>query len=434
MGEKCRGFNYTCRGISVKIAIDLRPLQMGHQDRGIGAYLLNILENLPESNNSSYIFVRYDTSNPIKDYSMVDMGEYREVLMRKKEITKKIIPLISFAANSFFPNYRLLKKLKPDIYFQCDYLLGAPRIRGCKTIVVCHDIIPFIFKKLYLPDWKKYIWFGQMKNKTKIKFILVAIYNSLKYHRGRKLLNRANHIIAVSKNTRNDLVDKLNIEADKISVIYPAASFMEGNGSKKINLAISEIFENKSIPVICYIGGTDKRRQVAELIYAFNLYNARVGDIKLILCGSDFDKNSKRVDYSVKKAIDLSSYQKNLIVLGHVSEVEKRFILEKSTAFVFPTLYEGFGIPVIEAMICGTDVLTYKNSSIPEIAKSYPYYIDRQDGYGIFSSLLSYLSIKNPVKYDDIFIDKIKTQFNWGLSVKEIWSVFETSLKKGVDR
>ena len=116
-------------------------------------------------------------------------------------------------------------------------------------------------------------------------------------------------------------------------------------------------------------------------------------------------------------------------MLGRISEAEKRYILGHANAFVYPTLYEGFGLPILEAMEAGCPVITYKNSSIPEIADDAAMYTDTYGGYPIYLTLCKLLG-------DEQLTEKLRKKgraqakkFDWDKSVQQIWAEREALAK-----
>lgn len=408
------------------IAIDLRPLQIGHQNRGIGAYLLNLLHRLPEDKEIKFIFIRHETSKPLEDFNIAVKSDYEELIILKHAFSKNPIKLLRYGIATLLPNFSGLRKHKPDVFFQTDYLLGAPRIRGCRIVTVSYDLIPLKFKQIYLPGWRKYLSFKQLSFKKRLRAILRSWFYALKYKRGAGVLKRSNKIVSISENTKKDLIDLLSIEPKCITVIYPAPSFMNFSESDDaIRPSVKKLIDEINGPFITYIGGTDMRRQIDELVLGFNLYNARVSPLSLVLGGNEFELNSKEISDKAKKAIESSSYNASIHRLGKISESEKAYILNKTAAFVYPTLYEGFGLPLLEAMACGARVITYNNSSIPEIANNYPTYTRGVGGYNIYLALADLLhnnlSQQEAEKYSKAAAAHAHS-FSWDKCAESTWN------------
>lgn len=407
----------------MKVAIDLRPLQIGHQHRGIGAYLLNLLERLPENDSHSYVFLRYNTSEPLKDFEIDVPGKFEEVVLKKHSFSKHPVRLIQYGVANLLPVYNRLLQHQPDVFFQSDYLLGGPRSSHCRVITVAHDLIPYRFRQIYLPPWRKFYSFRQFKLKSRLRLMLRAWYYEQKYKHGVALLHRSDTIISVSESTADDLTELLQLPRQKIKVIYSAASFRDNSAEDSIRPEVKEAVDNIKQPFIAYVGGTDMRRQIDELVFAFNLYNARVSALALVLCGNEFEIGSTEINPAADKAIKESSYADNIYRLGRITEAEKKYILTKASAFVYPTLYEGFGLPILEAMQCATPVISYKNSAIPEIAGDNALYTDGTGGYAIFLAIQELLNNISTWRQLALVGQKHAEKFNWEKSAQETWGL-----------
>lgn len=407
----------------MKIAIDLRPLQIGHQNRGIGSYLLNILTRIPvDQKDVTFVCIRYNGSNPIKDYGLLIGQEYEELVIDKHPFRFTFKGVLRHAWSSFTPRFIKLHKFHPDVYLQTDYLLGAPRIRGCSVVIVSYDLIPLIFKSAYLPKWQKFAFNKQLVTRLRIRQSLRAIFYRNKYKRGIGLLNRADSVISISKTTTDDLVRVAGIDKKKIITIPLAPSFRD-EGPKGPRREIKNLIEKIPGSFACFIGGTDNRRQVHELVHAHNLLNARGIDLSLVLVGNEFDENQRELNLLTKKVIHSSSYRHKIHMVGKVSEADKLFILQNATAFVYPTLYEGFGLPVLEAMHAKCPVVTYDNSSIREVAGDAVAYANPEDGLGISKILANIISSKTlAVRMKKKGLRRVG-QYSWDKTFRQTWRI-----------
>lgn len=402
----------------MKIAIDLRSLQIGHQNRGIGTYLLNLLENIYAPEDTKFVFLRYNSSNPIEDFG-INVANYEEIILKHHKLSRDPKKLLIFLVSRFYPIFLPLRRHRPDVFLQCDYLLRAPRF--CKTVVIAHDLIPIIFKQKYLPDWSKYLHLKQLRYRTRLKLVLRAYLMTRKHKKGLKLLRRASKVIAVSQNTADDLTRIARVKKSRIIVVHSAGSFRNISTSKAVSTELQTEIDHIKNQFIIYVGGTDIRRQVDELVQAFNLYNARVGSLDLVLCGNEFQAQSKEINPKAKQAIMQSSYFDNIHMLGKVSEAEKAFVLSRASAFIFPTLYEGFGLPILEAMECGTPVITYKNSCIPEVGGNAVLYVSQENGLGIYESIVTILNDHKLSKSLTTKGHERAKNFSWGKTGQLVW-------------
>jgi len=225
--------------------------------------------------------------------------------------------------------------------------------------------------------WSPHFNFTSLSIKTK-KVITVHDLSFLRYpeffsvrknfwHKAlgvKRILQTADKIIAVSENTKNDIIELTGVSQDKVQVIY------SGNNAVKREFTSQETeeFFNKhklSGRLMLYLGTIEPRKNISGLIAAYNelrLKNESLADVKLIMAGANGWKNKKI--YSEWKN---SPYQNDIIFLGYISQKEKKILYSKSVVFVYPSFYEGFGFPPLEAMTYGLPVVCANVSSLPEV-------------------------------------------------------------------
>ena len=190
-------------------------------------------------------------------------------------------------------------------------------------------------------------------------------YSIKKYFMYRALLPRtiksADKIIAISHHTKNDIIQHFKIPEDKIKVIHLAANKnykpLQGDKINKIKQKY-----DLNCPFILYVGGLAPNKNVKRLIQAFYKLKKQGINHKLILTGV------KRWKYkSIFETIEKLNLQKDVIFTGYVPDEDLPALYNAADLFVYPSLYEGFGLPPLEAMACGTPVITSNTSSLPEV-------------------------------------------------------------------
>lgn len=417
-----------------KICFDLRALQIGHQNRGIGMYIKSVLEHLPADSENTYLFYIFDKSNPILDldidlkvdYELVSTPTIKTSLQSPKDLPG-LIKLISH-------RFKNLRKHKPNVFVQFDFVLGLPRWKKVRKIVIGYDLIPLIMKSEYLPSFtfamkqtRTLVHRGpvriirsvayRLKNRsfgikatpaigTGIRSAVRSIYYRYRYSLHCKSFRHADHIVSISKATSKDFTRLLGIAKEKITTITPAPVFSENSSDKSIVDQIPS-------PYVFYIGGTDSRKRIQDIIYAFNIVRGRGADLKLVLAGNEFTKLNKVPDVAGRKAITSSPYRDDIYLVGFVSDAQKMSLYEHAHAFIFCTVYEGFGLPIIEAMSASCPVISYNNSSIPEAAGQAAILVDTGDYPAIATGILDL--------YDPKYRESAKKsgllqsrKFNWG--------------------
>jgi glycosyltransferase involved in cell wall biosynthesis len=183
----------------------------------------------------------------------------------------------------------------------------------------------------------------------------------VKYSFYYKNYKKSDHIISISEATSASFSERLAINPSKITTI-PLAPV---SSSKNLD---TTILDRVKKPFLFYIGGTDSRKRVEQIVYAYNIVRSRGYDMQLVLAGSEL-KDAKTVpNNATRDAINLSPYKADIILLGFVTDAQKNTLYNNAHAFVFCSLYEGFGLPVVEAAANNCPVVAYDNSSIPEAA------------------------------------------------------------------
>lgn len=179
-------------------------------------------------------------------------------------------------------------------------------------------------------------------------------------------IDRSDRIVTISESTKRDLVELLHIPAEKIVVAPPGVdqAIFQRNYSK---VQLQQIRDKYSLPshYILYMGTLEPRKNIERLVQAFALLrqNASLQRYKLVLAG----KKGWQYD-SIFQQIAQHGLQQEVICTGYVDETDKAALYQQADLFVFPSLYEGFGMPVLEAMAAGVPVLTSNVSSLPEVA------------------------------------------------------------------
>jgi len=171
-----------------------------------------------------------------------------------------------------------------------------------------------------------------------------------------RYIKRASHIIAVSQHTKNDLIKYLKIPDNRISVIY--------NG---VDHSIFKPYNIKLLdkPYILYVGSERPRKNLGRLFEAFAKLKKEFPELKLLKVGASGRSEKYRRD-TIKK-LDSLKITQDIIFVDHLSELDLAHYYSSATLLAYPSLYEGFGLPPLEAMACGCPVITSNTSSLPEV-------------------------------------------------------------------
>lgn len=394
----------------MKIGVDLRVLQIGHQYRGIGEVAKRSLNRIFElavkgSDGPSFVFYLYDDNEDPKRFLTIPKGlEYKEVglgVQPLKKVGRSLFEKVGHKLRAWYGN-PIPQAKECDVFLQFDYALGVPR--RPKTVLIKHDIIPYIFWDSYFSS--SWVHFKHRAARTTLRNMI----HNYEYKRVlRRSLRAAWRVVCVSDHTRSDLRKYMHIPDRKMSVVHLGVSEVALKGQTSGELA--DDFPTK--PFLLFIGAVDaRRRAIDDLVAAYNNLKAGGHDIQLVLAGENFQSPKKIPNEVIRKAVMESSYADDILTLGYIDDYTKQKLFRKAIAFVFPTTYEGFGIPVLESMLLGCPVITYKNSSIPEVGGRYAFYAEDWSGIWKRAEEILAFSAKQRGKYTGA-AQQYARQFSW---------------------
>jgi glycosyltransferase involved in cell wall biosynthesis len=272
----------------------------------------------------------------------------------------------------------LKKKSNPLLLNLCN---TAP-IFYKNQIATIHDLSFIVNPKWF--SWKFILWY---------KFMIA------------KIARRSRHIITVSEFSKNELITMLGISAAKISVIHNAVAFTN---------EIEAHTPNSYGRYLLFVGSIDPRKNLEMLVKAFNELN--LPDCKLILVGK-INKNFG--------GVNLSSNPK-ILQLSNVNDIELKRLYLNAFAFVYPSLYEGFGIPPLEAMAMGCPVVCSSAASLPEVCAEAAIYFDPLNIAELKKALIrinTNLSLREELRTKGL--QRIGL-FSWKISASKIVSLIDT--------
>lgn len=309
----------------MKIAIDCRGINWYH-GTGIGTYTDNLVKNLLslDKNND------YDLFWSGTDYENFESERSRCILTSSRH-------------NKFFQDYYFPRNLQRDnieLYHVPQNGIGISDNITCKKVVTIHDLIPYT-----MPE-------------TVGKGYLLKFLREMP-----KIIEMATGILTVSHFSKKDILKFFPINPDKIYVTPLAANKIFKPLDKNTSTTFIKNKYNLNKNFILYLGGFSDRKNVHGLITAFSkAYKSFNNDVDLVILGSYKDSSQKLV--KLMRKFNMESHIK---FVGFVPEIELPIFYNAATAFVYPSTYEGFGLPPLEAISCGTPVITSNISSIPEV-------------------------------------------------------------------
>ena len=335
----------------MKFSIDARGINL-YKGSGIGTYTENLLREL----------LNIDTKN---NYSIFWAGENYEDY--KKDNSKIIFTSKkhgTFYENYYYPNY--IEENNIDMHHIPQNGIGLNELYTSPIVVTIHDLIPYI-----LPET---VGRGYLE----------------RFLRDMPLIVRDSKVIlTVSEYSKRDIIKFFPFVNEEKIFVTPLAANKNYKPLNKTN-CIKYIKNKYSIdsPFILYIGGFSTRKNVKELIIAFNkIQKSLKKDYKLVLCGSIRDEGIKLQELCKELLID-----DKIIFTGFVPDDELPLFYNAAEAFIYPSSYEGFGLPPLEAMSCATPVITSNLTSIPEVTKDCAILINPFNKDELASSILTLLN------------------------------------------
>jgi len=368
------------------IGIDIRVLTRGTHS-GVEEYTANLLSSM--INLAPHIRFKLF----LNSFSRVDLNDdwikSPNVSVHKFNIPNKIL----------FPSLWALGSPKidrliggADVFFSPHFFV-APVSKSCRRVITFHDLSFIRYPEFF--SFKQRIWHYLQKP--------------------HKQAQKADSIIAVSNSTKADLVDLFGVKPDKVNVVY------SGIDSRFFNFNDGEQEKTKqkyNLPdnYILFLGTFEPRKNLIGIIKAFEILcrNNKFKDYYLILVG-----NKGWLSEEVFRALDYSRLKQKIIYLGPIANSDRPAIYRNSKLFVYPSFFEGFGFPPVEAMASGIPVITSHTSSLPEVVGESALMIDPYNTEEIADAMAMILS-DNKIYRN--YVEKGKkraSQFSWQKTAQE---------------
>lgn len=200
----------------------------------------------------------------------------------------------------------------------------------------------------------------------------------------RRLVKQFDVLVAVSEHTKLDIIDLLQVPAEKIKVIYAGLNPELGPVTDIGELDSVRIKYNLPDKFILYLGNIEPRKNIVGLISAYNILrqSKEFNGVKLVIAGATGWKIRE-----IFRAWRLSPYQSDIIFSGYVDKKDKAALYSLAQIFVYPSFYEGFGFPPLEAMACGVPVVASSASSLPEILSDAAILIDPDNSQAMATAI-----------------------------------------------
>lgn len=312
----------------MNICIDARSLV--EKKVGFGHFLENMLKSILEYDKQNTYYLISDA----KIY--FDISKYENV----KFITYKSGPILKKTFKFYFSISDILKRegIYPNVFWGTMHIMPQKLPKDTVKILTIHDFTHLRFKKS-----------TTIKNRLILKlFFTQSIKNS-------------DEIICISENTNFELKKFYGqyLYGKIIKTIYEGGIFKQGGDSNSVEPIRDKIKKLALFPYILFVGTIEPRKDISTLI---DVAEKLEGKLKVIICG--------KIGWEKKEIIEKLNSTENLIYLNYISENEKDYLMRNCFCQVQPSLYEGFGLPVVESIQNGTIVIVANNSSLKELIKN----------------------------------------------------------------
>jgi glycosyltransferase involved in cell wall biosynthesis len=364
----------------VRIGIDARKLH----DFGIGTYIRNLLRHLARLDQQTE-FVLF--CRPVDAPGLAALGpNFRPVPERSGSYSVSEQLMIPLA----------LRREGIELFHAPHYVL--PALVPCRSVVTIHDCIHLMFPQ-YLPG------------RGALTYARTSISIAAR---------RSTRVLTVSESSKRDILRFVDVPAEKIDVIYNA--YDERFGVEPAEEDVVRVRERYQLhdEFVLYAGNVKPHKNLERLIEAFHLVRNRGLDhLKLVLIGDDISKYA-----ALRRAVHQHQLHKYVRFLGYLPEETLAVLYRLAGVFVFPSLYEGFGLPPLEAMASGTPVVTSNVSSLPEVAGDAAVLVDPYSPESIASGIFSVLSderIRLNLRVKGLARAR---QFSWESSVRRVREIY----------
>ena len=303
------------------------------------------------------------------------------------------------STKGFFQAHTVVSRLRCELV-HVPHLFWVPHNLPCPYVVTVHDLLDHMYRA---------------HNGSGLR-------RSLHFHLTRRVLKNAARIFAVSQFTKNEIQKLFGIEPRRIEVIYNAIDprFLTGHTTAADRQMLAERYQITN-PFLLYAGRISPHKNLVRIIEAFSALKTDLAkqdlyhDLKLIIIGDELSKHP-----DLRRTVVRGGVQNDVRFLGFVPIEVLRIFYDAAKVFVFPSLYEGFGLPPLEAMAHGTPVLTSNTSSIPEVVGGAAVLVNPENIFEMMRALQRVLldqSLREKLRQAGY--EQVK-KFSWDRSVEEV--------------
>lgn len=361
--------------------------RLNRSKTGIGIYTYNLIQGLVQ------------TKKDLDNIHLINYEKTKDIYGLDEIIISN--PLQKYSEKSFYFWHLLLNNclrkntLNIDIVHSPENAALFVKLKSQKKVITVYDITPRLFPETFT-------------SLTVLRYRLLFA----------KSLKTADKIITISDSTKRDLIEHYNIPSEKIVTIYLG---VDRRFKPLDQHAVTGYKQTHALnyPFILYVGTLEPRKNIPTLIRAFAKLKKQGLDHKLVIAGGKGWKY-----HSIFKLIEVLHLQKEVIFPGYIPAEDLPYLYNAADLFVYPSLYEGFGLPPLEAMACGTPVITSSTSSLPEVVSNAGILVEPSDVNLLAESMRKVLAnevLHASLKAKGLSRAKI---FNWENCARETWNVY----------
>jgi glycosyltransferase involved in cell wall biosynthesis len=380
----------------VNIGVDIRRIT----DFGVGTYIRNIVRGLARCDSQNHYLLIGDLERALEIGDLP--ANFRRISLRRGR--NPVADILEFR--------RVVGREGCELV-HVPHLLTTPHYLPCPYVVTVHDLLDYMYRA---------------SNHS-------ALRRALHFQFTQRMLHGAARIFAVSHFTKHDVQRLFGIPAEKVEVVYNAIDdrFRLGHASESDREFIAQRYQ-VSYPFILYAGRISPQKNIVRLIEAFSALKVELekegkfSDLKLIIIGDDLSGHP-----DLRRTVIRSGVQNDVRFLGFVPIDVLRIFYDTAKVFVFPSLYEGFGLPPLEAMAHGTPVVTSNLSSLPEVVGNAAVLVNPENVFEIMRAV-------NRVLLDQGLRDRLKqrgyeqaARYSWDSSARRILQVYGEIVHPGAE-
>lgn len=372
----------------MKIGIDARVL-LDKNYSGVANFTFYLLKNLlkiDKSNTYSFFY------NSFKSLELPILSD------NKIEIIKTSYPnkLFNYFFQKIFNFPKLDKVINQSDIFYSPHINFSSFSNKTKSVITIHDLSFLRYPEFF--SFRKNLWHQAINIK--------------------KSINKYDKIVAVSQNTKNDIIELLKVSEKKIEVIYPGLPDYPKNDKEwpndylKIEYGINSDY-------ILYFGTIEPRKNISGLISAYNLLRDKGLNCLLVLVGAWGWKTKE-----VKNKWQSSKYKDDIKFIGYISDELKPLFYKQATVLAYPSFYEGFGFPPLEAMYFNLPVVAGNVSSLPEILGDSAILVNPDKPQDLAEALEMVLKDENLRNKMKVLGQKRISKFSWSDTAQKYLDLF----------